>query len=104
MLADWAARHGKGGRIRVQSLGLILGAPFVFLAGWSESFPVLVACSRRPPGLCKGVYDANIFASLFDVVRPEERGIGGRADELGGLDRRIPGAGGGRTCARRTLA
>ena len=25
-------------------------------------------------GLCKGVYDANIFASLFDVIAPEDRG------------------------------
>ena len=25
-------------------------------------------------GLCKGIYDANIFASLFDVIRPEDRG------------------------------
>ncbi len=25
-------------------------------------------------GLCKGIYDANIFASLFDVVPPEDRG------------------------------
>ena len=25
-------------------------------------------------GFCKGIYDANIFASLFDVVRPEDRG------------------------------
>jgi MFS family permease len=74
VLADWASRHRKGGRIRVQSLGLILGAPFVFLAGWSESFSVLVA-SLAAAGLCKGVYDANIFASLFDVVRPGERGI-----------------------------
>lgn len=73
VLADRAARHRKGGRIRVQSLGLILGAPFVFLAGWSESFSMLVA-SLAAAGLCKGIYDANIFASLFDVVRPEERG------------------------------
>ena len=64
---------GKGGRIRVQSLGLILGAPFVFLAGWSDSFSMLVA-SLVAAGLCKGIYDANIFASLFDVVRPEDRG------------------------------
>src|SRR5271157_6168077 len=69
VLADWAARHRKGGRILVQSLGLILGAPFVFLAGWSGSFAMLVA-SLAAAGLCKGVYDANIFASLFDVVRP----------------------------------
>jgi len=73
VLADWAARHRQGGRILVQSLGLILGAPFVFLAGWSGSFAMLVA-SLAAAGLCKGIYDANIFASLFDVVRPEDRG------------------------------
>jgi MFS family permease len=25
-------------------------------------------------GLCKGIYDSNIFASLFDVVLSEDRG------------------------------
>src|SRR5262249_49241353 len=25
-------------------------------------------------GLCKGIYDSNIFAALFDVVPPEDRG------------------------------
>lgn len=73
VLADWAARRRKGGRIGVQSLGLILGAPFVFLAGRAGSVSMLVA-SLAAAGLCKGVYDANIFASLFDVVRPEDRG------------------------------
>ncbi len=73
VLADRAARRRKGGRILVQCFGLILGAPFVFLAGWSASFWMLVA-SLAAAGLCKGVYDANIFASLFDVVDPEDRG------------------------------
>jgi MFS family permease len=73
VLADWAARHRKGGRIGVQSLGLILGAPFVFLAGRAGSVSMLVAWLAAA-GLCKGIYDANIFASLFDVVRPEDRG------------------------------
>jgi MFS family permease len=72
-LADRAARGGRGGRIRVQSLGLLMGAPFVFLTGWSSSVAMLIA-SLVGAGLCKGVYDANIFASLFDVVRPEDRG------------------------------
>ena len=57
----------------MQSLGLILGAPFVFLAGWSGTVPMLIA-ALMGAGLCKGIYDANIFASLFDVVRPEDRG------------------------------
>src|SRR5947209_187891 len=33
-LADRAARRSPGGRIRTQSLGLILAAPFVLLTGW----------------------------------------------------------------------
>lgn len=72
-MADLAARTRRGGRIRVQSLGLILGSPFVFLAGWSTSFWMVVA-ALAAAGLCKGIYDANIFASLFDVIDPEDRG------------------------------
>ena len=58
----------------MQSLGLILAAPFVFLTGWSTSLPALIA-GLIGAGLCKGIYDSNIFASLFDVVAPEDRGI-----------------------------
>ena len=56
----------------MQSLGLILGSPFVFLAGWSASSMLVAALAAA--GLCKGIYDANIFASLFDVVGPKDRG------------------------------
>jgi MFS family permease len=73
VLADRAARHRRGGRIRVQSLGLLLGAPFVFLAGWAGSLAMLIV-SLVGAGLCKGIYDANIFASLFDVVSVRDRG------------------------------
>jgi MFS family permease len=75
VLADWAARRRRGGRIAVQSLGLMLGAPFVFFAGWSGSLGTLIA-ALAGAGLCKGIYDANIFASLFDVIPPEDRGTG----------------------------
>ncbi len=57
----------------MQSLGLVLGSPFVFLAGWSASFSMLVA-ALAAAGLCKGIDDANIFAALFDVVGPADRG------------------------------
>jgi MFS family permease len=73
VLADWRTQRRKGGRIQVQSLGLILGAPFVYWAGSTETLPVFVA-ALLGAGLCKGIYDANIFASLFDVVAPEDRG------------------------------
>ena len=38
-LADRAAQRAGGGRIRTQSLGLVLAAPFVMLTGWSGSVP-----------------------------------------------------------------
>jgi MFS family permease len=73
VLADRAARRSRGGRIRVQSAGLFLAAPFVFLTGKSSSVPILLA-ALVGAGLCKGIYDANIFAALFDVVAPDDRG------------------------------
>ncbi|MGP0068467.1 MAG: MFS transporter [Isosphaeraceae bacterium] len=71
--ADWAARRSAGGRILIQSLGLILAAPFVFLAGRSQSLAMVIV-ALIGAGLCKGIYDANIFASLFDVIAPKDRG------------------------------
>jgi MFS family permease len=71
--ADRASRRSRGGRIRVQSFGLIVAAPFVFLTGWSPTVPVLIA-ALIGAGVCKGIYDSNIFASLFDVIPPEDRG------------------------------
>jgi MFS family permease len=72
--ADWAARRLPSGRILVQSLGLMIGAPFVFLAGHSPGVELLIA-ALCGAGLGKGIYDANIFAALFDVVPAHDRGI-----------------------------
>ena len=55
-----------------QSLGLLAGAPFIFLTGWTLSIPVLVL-ALTCFGYFKGLYDANIWASLHDVVKPERR-------------------------------
>ena len=38
-------------------------------------FGAALDCGLIGAGLCKGIYDFNIFASLFDVVRPEDRGV-----------------------------
>src|SRR5262249_12863105 len=73
VMADWAARPARGGRIRIQGLGLVWAAPFVLLIGWSSSVAGLIV-ALVGGGLCKGIYDANIFASLFDVVPAEDRG------------------------------
>jgi MFS family permease len=72
-LADKWRQRTAGGRMWVQALGVIGGAPCVFLCGQSESvFALIMALSAW--GLFKGLYDANIFASAFDVSPPEARG------------------------------
>lgn len=71
-LADRRSRHRPGGRIWVQSVGLFLGAPFIFLCGSTQELRTL-AIAMTLFGLCKGMYDANIWASLYDVVPPARR-------------------------------
>lgn len=71
-LADRLARRHRGGRMMAQSLGLLLGVPFIFIAGWTLAVPVLIV-ALIGFGYFKGFYDANIWASLHDVVRPERR-------------------------------
>jgi MFS family permease len=72
ILADRWARRRPGGRILVQATGLLLGATFVFWVGAAQTVSVLLA-SMTCFGLCKGFYDSNIFASLFDAVEPRAR-------------------------------
>jgi MFS family permease len=72
-LADRWARRYAGGRMLVQALGLFLGAGFVFLVGTTQSVGVLLVVMSLF-GLCKGLYDSNIFAAIFDVVDPKARG------------------------------
>src|SRR5205085_4748139 len=72
VLADRLARRYGGGRMMAQAAGLLLGVPFIFIAGWTLSVPLLIA-ALIGFGYFKGLYDANIWASLHDVVRPEHR-------------------------------
>jgi MFS family permease len=71
-LADRWARRWRAGRMVVQALGLFAAAPFMFLVGWTEVIPVLLVVLAGL-GFFKGVYDSNIWASLYEVVRPERR-------------------------------
>jgi MFS family permease len=72
LLADrWARRH-PGGRMLVQALGLFCGSAFVFLTGTTPDVQSLMLWMTIF-GFCKGFYDANIFASLYDVVHPRAR-------------------------------
>jgi MFS family permease len=71
--ADVLRRKMPGGRMLVQAIGLAAGAPFVVLCGWTRSIPLLLF-ALTAWGFFKGLYDANIFASIFDVIPPQARG------------------------------
>ncbi len=72
-LADFWRAQRRGGRMLVQALGVFGGAPFVVLCGMTRSLGWLIV-ALTVWGFFKGFYDANIFASVFDVIRPETRG------------------------------
>ena len=72
-MADWLRRFTPRGRIQVQLLGVLGGAPFVYLCGKADSGAWLAA-TLAAWGLFKGLYDANIFAAVFDVIPPAARG------------------------------
>ena len=72
-LADLWRRRSPRGRMAVQALGMLAGAPFVAICGVTTSVPILIA-ALTCWGFFKGLYDANIFASAFDVVPAAARG------------------------------
>ena len=72
-LADMWRKRTPRGRLLVQMIGVLGGAPFVALCGLTPSVGMLML-ALTVWGFFKGLYDANIFASVFDVVRPEARG------------------------------
>jgi MFS family permease len=72
-LADAWRRRSPRGRMAVQAIGMFGGAPFVVLCGLTQSVGTLIIALTLW-GFFKGLYDANIFASVFDVVPPAARG------------------------------
>jgi MFS family permease len=72
VLADLLARRLAGGRMLVQALGLLAGCLPVMLVGSTRDVPTLLL-AMTAFGVCKGFYDSNIFASLYDVVDPAAR-------------------------------
>ena len=57
----------------VQAFGVFLQAPFAVFCALTGNLAWLIG-GLLFWGLFKGFYEANIFASVFDVIRPEARG------------------------------
>ena len=71
-IADRAAVRA-GGRMWIQALALLLAAPCVFQAGTAATVLGL-GFALVGIGITKGIYDSNIFASMYDVIPVEIRG------------------------------
>jgi sugar phosphate permease len=72
VLSDKLAVKAIKYRLVVQSLGLFLGVPFIYGMGQAETaFMTYVALSGF--GFFRGLYEANLYATLFAVIEPEYR-------------------------------
>jgi MFS family permease len=72
IMADFLRRRFTGGRMMVQAAGLTIGAAFVFLIGATNSVATLLT-AMAIFGFGKGLYDSNIFASLYEAIDPSAR-------------------------------
>ena len=71
-VSDTLAKKFPGGRMMTQAMGLVVGAGFVYMVGFTQDKTTLIVAMTLF-GICKGFYDANIFAALYDVVPPRAR-------------------------------
>lgn len=69
-IADTYAKRARRSRLWVQSLGLLIGAPFIYLMSVSSG-QVMTYIALFLFGIFRGWYDSNIVASLYEVV-PEK--------------------------------
>jgi MFS family permease len=99
-LADRWRMHLPGGRILSQALGALLGIPLIYLCGRQvEATPLLVYLTLF--GLAEGIYDANIWASMYDVIHPSRRGtMLGLANMIGWLGAGVATVGTGMAMTR----
>ncbi len=66
-VSDRMATRRRSIRLEIEILGLALGAPCIWLIGASPSLTI-VYVALAGFGLFRGLYDSNLFATLFDVI------------------------------------
>ena len=82
-LADRLIRRAPAARFYVAAAGLLLCAPFAWLALATSSLGVLkLACAAF--GLAAGLFIANLFAAAYDVIAERNYGFGAGALNLFG--------------------
>lgn len=84
LVRRWAPNSG-GARMLVQAVGLACAVPFLFVTGWVSTAAIAFGAIALF-GLFKGIYESNIWASLYDVTPVERRGTAvGAMNSLGWL-------------------
>ncbi len=71
-ISDRLAARRPTIRMEMEYLGLLLGAPFIWLMGTSSNL-TMVYVALAGFGFFRGIYDSNLFAALFDVISPKYR-------------------------------
>ncbi|WP_339867037.1 MFS transporter [uncultured Algoriphagus sp.] len=71
-LSDMLVNKWQNVRPLIQMTGLLCGAPFIYLMAQSDSL-LITYVSLAAFGFFRGMFDCNIFGSLFDVVAPHYR-------------------------------
>ncbi len=70
--SDRLARRSSRARLVIQAMALLLGVPFIWAMGQSQTLTgTYLALGGF--GFFRGIYDANIYATLFDVIQPAYR-------------------------------
>ncbi|WP_017258849.1 MFS transporter [Pedobacter arcticus] len=59
-------------RLVIQAVALLCGAPFIYFLGIAQT-ETLMYVSLFLFGFFRGIYDSNIFASLYELVKPHIR-------------------------------
>lgn len=70
--SDYLAKTNVGSRLKLQAFGLLLGSPFIYLLGSANEL-IWVYTGMGLFGFFRGIYDSNIYASLFLVTAPGVR-------------------------------
>ena len=74
-MADRYSRTSERSRVLTQSMGLAIGAPFLFLIGVTTSHALLIV-ALVTYGLGRGLYDANTMPALSQIAPPQLRATG----------------------------
>jgi len=71
-LSDRLAMRSVRYRLVIQSGGLLLGVPFIVGMGQAAT-PVWTFVCLAGFGFCRGLYEANLYTTLFEVIEPPYR-------------------------------